>query len=143
MYLRNAWYVAGWSNEITAKPIARTFLDEPVALYRARDGSLVALEDRCCHRGMPLSLGEVIGNDIRCEYHGMVLTRAAAASRSRTRRSFRLTAKVRSFPIAERDDLVWIWMGDPDKADPEAIVAYPFHKTWPYKARASGCPATI
>ena len=43
MYLHNAWYTAGWSNEFTSKPMARTFLDEPVVLYRAENGSLVAL----------------------------------------------------------------------------------------------------
>ena len=66
----NAWYVAGWSSEMTAKPIGRTLLDEPVVMYRGKDGKLVALEDRCCHRGMPLSHGEVFDNNIRCEYHG-------------------------------------------------------------------------
>ena len=38
MYLHNAWYTAGWSSEFTAKPMARTFLDEPVVLYRAESG---------------------------------------------------------------------------------------------------------
>ena len=55
MYLQNAWYVAGWSNEITGKPLGRTILNEPIVFYRGKDGRVVALEDRCCHRGMPLS----------------------------------------------------------------------------------------
>ena len=140
MYLHNAWYVAGWSNEFTAKPMARTFLDEPMVLYRAHDGSLVALEDRCCHRAMPLSHGEVIGNDIRCEYHGMVFDKSGRCIEIPNQKLIPAKAKIRSFPIAEQDDLVWIWMGDPAKADPAEIVAYPFHKTWPYKCKSERLP---
>jgi phenylpropionate dioxygenase-like ring-hydroxylating dioxygenase large terminal subunit len=72
MYLMNAWYVAAWSNEITGKPLARTILDEPIVMYRGANNRIAALEDRCCHRGMPLSEGEVFGDNIRCEYHGML-----------------------------------------------------------------------
>src|SRR5262245_59540649 len=117
MYLLNAWYVAGWSNEFTAKPAARTLLDEPVALYRGADGTLVALEDRSCHRAMPLSQGEVIGNAIRCEYHGMVFDGSGRCIEIPNQKLIPAAARVRSFPVAERDDLVWIWMGEPEKAD--------------------------
>ena len=72
MFLYNAWYVAAWGTEIGEKPMARTLLEEPVVFYRRSDGQVAALEDRCCHRGMPLSCGQVFGNNIRCEYHGMV-----------------------------------------------------------------------
>jgi phenylpropionate dioxygenase-like ring-hydroxylating dioxygenase large terminal subunit len=140
MYLRNAWYVAGWSNEITTKPIARTFLDEPVVLYRGGDGSLNALEDRCCHRGMPLSLGEVVGNNIRCDYHGLVFDGAGRCVEIPNQTHIPAKAKVRSFAVAEQDDLVWIWMGEPELAKREEIVAYPFHKTWPYKCKSERLP---
>jgi phenylpropionate dioxygenase-like ring-hydroxylating dioxygenase large terminal subunit len=140
MYLRNAWYVAGWSNEINAQPIARTFLDEPVVLYRASDGAPVALEDRCCHRGMPLSLGEVVGANIRCEYHGLVFDGTGRCVEIPNQTHIPATAKVRSFPIVEKDDLVWIWMGEPENATSEAIVAYPFHKTWPYRCKSERLP---
>ncbi|MGD9923968.1 MAG: Rieske 2Fe-2S domain-containing protein, partial [Pseudorhodoplanes sp.] len=118
MYLLNAWYVAGWSNEMTSKPIGRTLLDEPVVMYRGKDGGLVALEDRCCHRGMPLSHGEVFDNNIRCEYHGMMFEGSGRCVNIPGQEIIPQSARVRSFPIEERDDLVWIWMGDPTKADP-------------------------
>ena len=54
MYLRNAWYVAAWESEIGETPFARTILNEAVVLFRTPDG-IVALEDRCCHRALPLS----------------------------------------------------------------------------------------
>src|SRR6266480_4601432 len=57
MFLRNSWYVAAWDWEISRQPRARTFLDQPVVLYRKEDGTPVALEDRCCHRQLPLWMG--------------------------------------------------------------------------------------
>ena len=71
-YVRNCWYAAAWNHEVTATPLARTFLDEPVVLYRAQDGAVVALEDRCCHRSLPLSMGRVIGDNLQCGYHGLM-----------------------------------------------------------------------
>ncbi|NQV55352.1 MAG: Rieske 2Fe-2S domain-containing protein, partial [Rhodospirillales bacterium] len=69
---RNAWYQAAWANEIEQKPFKRTILNEPVVLFRDQDGAAHALEDRCCHRATPLSMGEVVAGGLQCGYHGMV-----------------------------------------------------------------------
>jgi phenylpropionate dioxygenase-like ring-hydroxylating dioxygenase large terminal subunit len=135
MFLYNAWYVAAWSSEITSKPMGRTLLNEPVVFYRAADGAIMALEDRCCHRGMPLSYGEVFGQNIRCEYHGMVFDGAGKCVEIPGQAMIPASARVRAFPVEVRDDLVWIWMGDPALATPETIVRYPWHSAWPYKSK--------
>src|SRR3954451_22359044 len=70
-FIYNAWYVAGWDREVTTEPRARTLLNQPVVLYRTQDGKPVALEDRCCHRHFPLSLGKCVGDAIQCGYHGL------------------------------------------------------------------------
>lgn len=36
-YVRNCWYAAAWNHEVGREPLARTFLDEPVVLYRTAD----------------------------------------------------------------------------------------------------------
>ena len=55
MFLRNCWYVAAWDDEIGGEvPFARTILGEPVVLFRDAAGKAAALEDRCCHRHLPL-----------------------------------------------------------------------------------------
>ena len=59
MFLRNCWYVAAWAEEVTRAPLARIFLGLPVMLYRTEQGEAVALEDRCCHRNLPLSMTEL------------------------------------------------------------------------------------
>lgn len=133
MFLYNAWYVAAWSKDITSKPLARTLLNEPVVLFRTQGGAVVALEDRCCHRGMPLSCGEVHGDNIRCEYHGMVFDGSGTCVLIPGQQFIAKNARVRSFPVVERDHLVWIWMGDASLAREEKIASYPWHDAWPYK----------
>ena len=68
----NAWYQAAWAHEIGDTPFARTLLGEPVVLFRDRNGHAHALEDRCCHRATPLSLGDVVEAGLQCGYHGLI-----------------------------------------------------------------------
>ena len=72
MFLKNRWYVACLSEELTDRPLGRKILGEPVVLYRKADGTAAALEDRCCHRQAALSLGEIEGDNLRCGYHGLL-----------------------------------------------------------------------
>ena len=58
--------------KFVGKIFARTILEEPIVLYRISDGSVVALEDRCCHRSLPLSRGNLNGDNLRCGYHGLL-----------------------------------------------------------------------
>ncbi len=71
-YLMNCWYVAAWDHElIDGKLLARTLLDQPVLLYKGDSGQVVALDNRCCHRGALLSNGRLEGDCVRCMYHGL------------------------------------------------------------------------
>ncbi|MGD0730871.1 MAG: aromatic ring-hydroxylating dioxygenase subunit alpha [Terracidiphilus sp.] len=65
------WYPVAFAKEVTEKPYAARLLDERVVLYRISDGSLVAARDICYHRGVPLSMGHVEGDEIICRYHGL------------------------------------------------------------------------
>jgi vanillate O-demethylase monooxygenase subunit len=65
------WYVAGFAWELKDQPVARTLLGQPVVLFRTEDGPVAALEDRCCHRELPLSCGTVEAAGLRCGYHGL------------------------------------------------------------------------
>src|SRR5690349_13933470 len=55
----NAWYAAAWSHEIKHELTARTICEKDVVLYRRQDGPVVALEDACWHRLLPLSMGRL------------------------------------------------------------------------------------
>jgi vanillate O-demethylase monooxygenase subunit len=111
-FIRNLWYVAAWSHELSAAaPIGRVILGEPVALYRKRDGSVVALEDRCPHRHAPLSLGRVEGDDLRCMYHGLRFG-CDGVCKEMPARAQPPRLAVRTLPVVERWSWLWVWMGD-------------------------------
>lgn len=121
MFLRNSWYVAAFDNEVGRTPLARTLLNEPVVLFRTEDGKAVALEDRCCHRALPLSMGTVVGDDIQCGYHGLTFDASGACVRVPGQSTIPPGAVVKSYPVVERLNWVWIWMGDPARADESLI----------------------
>jgi phenylpropionate dioxygenase-like ring-hydroxylating dioxygenase large terminal subunit len=121
MFLRNAWYVAAWDREVTRSLLARTILGEPVVLYRKEDGTAVALEDRCCHRHLPLSMGKLEGDDLRCGYHGLKFNGTGKCIEIPGQSSIPPQARVRAYPLVEKYNWLWIWMGEPEKADPALI----------------------
>jgi vanillate O-demethylase monooxygenase subunit len=121
MYLRNAWYVAAWDHEIQREPLARTLLDTPVVLWRTEDGTPVAFEDRCCHRQAPLSAGKIVGDRLQCGYHGLMFDRSGACVEVPSQTKVPPDARVKSYPMFERNHWVWIWMGDPEDADDTLI----------------------
>ena len=117
MFLKNSWYVAATGQEVGRTPFARTILNQPVVLYRREDGTAVALEDRCCHRQLPLSLGEVEGDHLICGYHGLRYDGTGQCVEVPGQASPPPGARVRSFPILEKWGWIMIWMGDPVRAD--------------------------
>jgi vanillate O-demethylase monooxygenase subunit len=120
-YVRNGWYAAGWSGDFGAALLARTFLDEPVVLYRTSDGEPVALADRCAHRAYPLSLGTRIGDNLRCGYHGFTYDGRGRCVAIPSQDHVPPAYGVRRYPTLERGGIVWIWMGEPNSADPALL----------------------
>ncbi|MGB6537405.1 MAG: aromatic ring-hydroxylating dioxygenase subunit alpha [Xanthobacteraceae bacterium] len=114
-YLRNAWYVAAWADDLAeGQVLARTVMEEPIALFRKSDGTVAAVEDRCAHRFAPLSMGKIVGGDrIQCAYHGLEFDGTGACVRNpHGTRNIPPRARVKSYPVLEKHKAVWIWMGD-------------------------------
>jgi phenylpropionate dioxygenase-like ring-hydroxylating dioxygenase large terminal subunit len=128
MFLENAWYVAAWASEIPAEGLFhRRYLDQPVLIYRQQSGAPVALADRCPHRFAPLHRGRRVGDHVECGYHGLQFDgRGACVLSPHGDGKIPAAAKVRAYPLIERDSLVWIWMGDPARADAARIPNYAF-----------------
>lgn len=120
-FVRNAWYVAAWGDDLAAGRIIGTkILGEPVAIFRKVDGSLAAIEDRCPHRFAPLSMGRIVAGDkVQCIYHGLELDAAGACTRNpHPPANIPSRARVKSYTAIEKHKAIWIWMGDrtPDAA---------------------------
>jgi len=128
MFIKNCWYVAAWDTEVLQDTmLSRTLLNEPVLLYRDTQGRAVALENRCCHRAAPLHLGRKEGDCVRCLYHGLKFDPTGACVEIPGQDKIPPKTCVKSYPVAERNRLIWVWMGDPAKANPDDIVDYHWH----------------
>lgn len=122
MFVRNAWYAAGfWDGFDENGFLSLTMLDQPVVIYRKGDGSLVALEDRCVHRRAALHQGRREGDNLRCMYHGILFSPEGKALAIPGQSTIPARACVRTFPVAERSGWIWVWMGDPARADETLI----------------------
>jgi phenylpropionate dioxygenase-like ring-hydroxylating dioxygenase large terminal subunit len=127
MFLKNAWYMAGWSSEIGRDLLSRRLVGESVVMYRQENGEPVALADRCPHRFAPLSRGKLKGDSVECGYHGLHFDASGkCVLNPHGNCHIPEAARVRSFPIIEKFTLMWIWMGDPEHADPSKIPDYAF-----------------
>ena len=116
-FVRNTWYIAAWSDEVSRQPFQRTFLEEPVVLYRTAEGEPVAMWGLCPHRHYPLENGTLVGDAIQCKYHGFTLDRHGSCIKVPAQRNTPKSFRQRTYPVLERGGLVWIWMGDAAKAD--------------------------
>jgi phenylpropionate dioxygenase-like ring-hydroxylating dioxygenase large terminal subunit len=121
MFLRNYWYVAATSEELTPRLLGRVILNESVVLYRTPQGKPVAMEDVCPHRSLPLSLGGLAGDRVRCGYHGLEFDPTGKCVRIPGQEHIAAGWTVRTYPIVEKWRWIWIWMGEPGLADPAII----------------------
>lgn len=120
-FLRNCWYMAGWSADFGDELAPVTILEEPIVVYRKSDGTLAALEDRCCHRIIALSVGRKEGDEVRCMYHGLKFAADGRCTEIPGQDFISPKVCVRSYPIVEQHGAAWVWMGKPERADPALV----------------------
>lgn len=118
---RNAWYVGALPHEVGRSPLRRTMLGEQILLYRSEANEVIALEDRCPHRFAPLSRGQLVGDVIRCGYHGLEFDRHGSCVKNPHGDVIAPGCQVKSYPVVERFGLVWLWMGAWDRASQDII----------------------
>lgn len=115
--VKNLWYMAAWSEELGEQLLSRRIFDRQIVLFRQNDGAIAALADRCPHRFSPLSKGERAGDAIQCGYHGLTFDGSGACIHNPFSDKIPTAAKVQSWRVIERHDIIWLWGGDPDEAD--------------------------
>ena len=124
MFLLHTWYAVAWAEDVGRSPFNRIVCNEPLVLYRTESGTPVALEDRCCHRRLPLSMGKVLGDDIQCAYHGFTFEPSGRCVRVPGQELVPPSARVRAYPVVERYGLIWVFLGDAALADADRIPDY-------------------
>jgi len=140
MFLKNCWYMGGWDHEVMdGRLLERRLLDQPVVFYRGDSGQIVALDNRCCHRGAKLSQGRIEGDCVRCMYHGLKFDPSGKCVQIPGQDRIPPQLGVKSYPVVEKQHCMWIWMGDPALADPDQILDIPYLED----ARWKGIPAYL
>ncbi|HVC01870.1 MAG TPA: aromatic ring-hydroxylating dioxygenase subunit alpha [Steroidobacteraceae bacterium] len=112
------WYPLAWSHELKpGRTLARRFAGQPIVLYRGREGRVFALEDRCAHRQVPLHLGVVCGDRIKCHYHGWTYEGSGRCVEVPYLGKDRLPNGVRSYPARDVDGLIFVFPGEASLAE--------------------------
>ena len=128
MFLKNCWYVAAWDHElIDGKLLARTILEEAGGALQGRERP----GGRARQPLLPPRREALQRAGSRATACAACTT---ASSSTRSGKCIQIPGQdiippklgVRSYPVVERDHLVWIWMGDPAQADPAQIVDFPY-----------------
>ncbi len=123
--LRDLWYFALPGGALKrGKLVRKTLLGEPVVFGRRADGGVFALRDLCPHRGVPLSGGRMVGDEVQCPYHGWRFRGdgrcAAIPSLVEGQDVDPSRIRVRAYDVREANGLLWIWMpADPATPAPE------------------------
>jgi phenylpropionate dioxygenase-like ring-hydroxylating dioxygenase large terminal subunit len=130
------WYVAGFAWELADKPLARTLLNQNVVMFRTGSGEIAALENRCCHKSLPLSCGTVEKSGVRCGYHGLLFAPSGACLEIPGQDRIPIKARVKSYTLVEKDQILWIWMPREEGAAPTCEApGYPVHSDPRYTYR--------
>ncbi|MEM1366512.1 MAG: aromatic ring-hydroxylating dioxygenase subunit alpha [Cyanobacteria bacterium P01_H01_bin.15] len=110
------WYPLAWSRDLKrGKVLGVEFAGEPVVIARTESGELFALEDRCAHRQLPLSLGVMEKNCLRCCYHGWSYNaQGKVAKIPYLPRGMQAPRGVRQYPCREAYGLIYVFMGSPE-----------------------------
>ena len=133
MFIKNTWYVACQSHELTDKPLGRKVCNERIAFFRGPQNQAAAVQDFCPHRGAPLSLGKVCEGKLVCGYHGLEMgcDGKTVAMPGQRVRGF---PPVKKFAVVERYGFVWVWPGDADVADEASLPVFEWFENpnWAY-----------
>ncbi len=110
----NFWYPLARSGQVKAgKSLAVSYAGEPIAIVRPEKGELFALEDRCAHRQVPLSLGVVRGERLQCHYHCWTYDRTGSCVNvPYLDEGKQLPNGVKAYPVREAYGFVFVYPGD-------------------------------
>ncbi len=124
--IKNCWYVLDWSKDVKTHLKNRMVINQDLVYFRTQKGEVCVLQNRCAHRCFPLHRSKLKENDtIECGYHGLTYNTEGKCviipSALNLNPSF---ISIDKYPAVERPPMVWVWPGDPEKADPSLIPSY-------------------
>jgi phenylpropionate dioxygenase-like ring-hydroxylating dioxygenase large terminal subunit len=133
--LKNHWYIVCPVKELKNEIITRKFFGESILFFRNADGNAVALENRCCHRNVPLSLGYLKNDRVVCGYHGWQYNDSGKCIHIPSQldeTKIPKTAQIKTYPLQEFNRWLWVFIGDPDKSNDVSPNNIPEMNDWDF-----------
>ena len=122
--LLGQWYVVAKSVEVgRGRPHDVRALGRDLVLWRGADGAIHCLEDRCPHRGAPLSRGEVLDGRIACRYHGVTLDGTGIVVCVPAMQNCPLEGQhgAQSYAVREANDGVFVYFPSAENPEPQPL----------------------
>jgi len=114
----SAWYPVASGNDLIPRHIFHTALaGQELALWRDDAGLANVWENRCPHRGVRLTIGENLGTELRCQYHGWRFSSGSG-------QCIGIPARVGTYPCVERYGLVWTTLAGAPEDIPDLDLPY-------------------
>jgi phenylpropionate dioxygenase-like ring-hydroxylating dioxygenase large terminal subunit len=107
------WYPLAVASELSkGQVLGREFLSGKVVVYRTEDGAPHVMSAYCRHLGADLSVGNVVGNELRCPFHYWHYNEEGRCSRIPAGDTPPPGAQLFRFPTAESVGLIWAFNGE-------------------------------
>jgi nitrite reductase/ring-hydroxylating ferredoxin subunit len=121
--MRRYWRSIALSNDlpkVNSDPLRVKLLGEYFVLFRDSEGRVGMLDELCMHRGASLALGRVEEGGIRCLYHGWKYAIDGTILETANHQDCRLrrNLKAKAYPVIERSDVVWVYIGPKEHQPP-------------------------
>lgn len=145
------WHPVAASHELQAgSNIVASFLQgAELALWRTPEGAPQAWDNRCPHRSVRLTLGQVVGDRLSCAYHGWQFeagSGACAGIPAHPQLSPPRHVCVKTWRVADAAGMVWVNpVADSSEAAPADAVPAGWHfcRTLSVTAPLAALPATL
>lgn len=125
----NCWYPVSFLRDLPRdRPAGFTLYGKSLVLFFDDGGRVVCLRDRCGHRAARLSDGRMRDGRLECLYHGWQFGAGGQClhiPQLLDGKEIPERSRVRSYPTGIRREILWIWAGDPNRAEQDLIPVTP------------------
>jgi phenylpropionate dioxygenase-like ring-hydroxylating dioxygenase large terminal subunit len=97
-------------------------LNADLVLWRDKKNSVCCIDDKCCHRGVSLSCGQIINGNLECPFHGFTYDKTGKVQiipANGKNKPAPESMKVKAYKTFENYGFIWLWYGDDEKISGE------------------------